>query len=114
MPAPGANTFTATRPSRSAIVSTSRLERDTAHSRHVGHAGDAMHDGTENDRCDEDADRLDEGLAERLHTHAGIGIEVAERDAERHRHEHEEPKLQVEGRRALGLDRARRNGLISV
>jgi hypothetical protein len=40
---------------------------------------------------------------------SGIRIEVAERDAKHHRPEHEEPKLPVEGLRALALDRAGRD-----
>jgi hypothetical protein len=70
------------------------------------------HARAENDRRNQDADRLDEGVAERLHPYAGIRIDVAERDAKHHRPEHEEPKLQVEGLRALALDRAGRDCLI--
>ena len=119
MPAPGAKTFTATRPSTSAkrgqhLEIDQRLERDAPDLRHIRHAGDPMHDRAENDRRDQDADRPDERIAERLHPHAGIGIEVAERDAEHHRHEHQKPKLQVERLRALALDRAGRDCLIHV
>jgi hypothetical protein len=91
-----------------------RLERDAPDLRHIRHAGDPMHDRAENDRRDQDADRPDERIAERLHPHAGIGIEVAERDAEHHRHEHQKPKLQVERLCALALDRAGRDCLIHV
>ena len=59
-----------------------RLEGDAPDPGHVGHAGDAVHDGAEDDRRDQHADRLDEGVAERPHPHADIRIEVAERDAD--------------------------------
>ena len=73
-----------------------RLQRDAADAGHVRHAGDAVHHGAENDRRDEDADRLDECVAERLHLRAERGIAFAERDAERHRHQYQEPELQIE------------------
>src|SRR5215472_16084007 len=73
-----------------------------------------MHDRAENDRRDQDADRLDEGIAERLHSYPGIGIEVAECDAHHHRREHEKPKLQIEGLNALALNRAGRACLIHI
>src|SRR6516225_875205 len=44
-----------------------RFERDASNLGHVGHAGDAVHHRAEDDRRDEHADRLDEGVAQRLH-----------------------------------------------
>jgi hypothetical protein len=80
-----------------------RLERDAADLGHIGHAGNAMHDRAEDDRGDEDADRLDEGVVKRLHARANIRVEIAEGDAQRHRHEYQEPELQIKraGPRAL-------------
>ena len=72
-----------------------RLERDAADLGHVGHAGNAVHDRAEDDRRDEHADGLDEGVAERFHPRADVGIEPAERDAGGHRHQHQEPQLQI-------------------
>jgi hypothetical protein len=91
-----------------------RLERDAPDFGHIGHVGDAMHNRAENNGRDQNADRLDEGVAEQLHAHAGIRIEVTERDAEHHRDEHQKPKLQVEWLRALALDCAGRDCLIHV
>ena len=48
------------------------LERDAADLGHIGHAGDAVHDRTKNDRGDEHADRFDESVAERLHPHGDV------------------------------------------
>ena len=52
---------------------------------HVFHAGDAEHDGAEDDRGDDHLDQLDEAVAERLHRLAGRWIEVAEQHADHDR-----------------------------
>jgi hypothetical protein len=44
-----------------------RFQADTTDFPHVLHAGDAVHDGAEDNRSDHHLDRLDEHVAERLH-----------------------------------------------
>src|SRR5215211_7168569 len=44
-----------------------RLEANAADLSHILHAGDAVHDGEEDDRRDDHLDHLDEAVAERLH-----------------------------------------------
>ena len=73
-----------------------RLQGDAADFRHVGHAGDAVHDGAEDDRRNEHADCLDKGIAKRLHAGADFWVTHAKRHADRHRHQHQKPKLQIE------------------
>ena len=82
-----------------------RLEADASDLFHVLHAGDAMHDGAEDDRRDDHLDHLDEGVAERLHLLAEIRIEVPERDTDRDRGEHLHIETVIEW---LALGRARR------
>ena len=65
-----------------------RLEADAADLLHVLHAGDAMHDGAEDDRRDDHLDRLDEGIAQRLHLLAELRIVVPEQDAHHDRGQH--------------------------
>ena len=78
-----------------------RFERDASNLGHVGHAGDAVHHRAEDDRRDEHADRLDEGVAQRLHLGAETGVEVAQCNADRHRDQHLKPQLQIPGLLAL-------------
>ncbi len=63
---------------------------------HVLHAGDAEHDGAEDDRGDQHLDELDEAVAQRLHRLARLGHEVTEQDARRDRDEHLHVKRLVE------------------
>ena len=76
-----------------------RLKRDAADLGHIGHAGDAVDDSAKNDRRDKDADRLDEGAPERLHTGADVRVLRAERDTRHHRHQYQKPELQIERQR---------------
>ena len=78
-----------------------RLDTDPADFLHILHAGDAMHDGAENDRRDQHLDQLDEGIAERLHRCADLGVEVPEQDAEHDRHEDLHVEMLVPGGRRV-------------
>src|SRR5438045_1082755 len=62
---------------------------------------------TEDDRRDQDPDRLDEGVAERLHLRARLGIEYPKHDALRHGDEHLDPELLPPGAAARLIDRKR-------
>jgi hypothetical protein len=64
------------------------LEPDAANLLHVLHAGNAMHDGAEDDWSDDHLDHLDERVAQRLHLRAKLRIEVPERDAYHNGHQH--------------------------
>jgi hypothetical protein len=48
---------------------------------------------TEDDRRDQDPDRLDEGVAERLHLDGKLGPQSAQRHADRHGDHHLNPQL---------------------
>jgi hypothetical protein len=89
-----------------------RLERDAADFRHIGHAGNAVNHGAEDDRSDENADRLDEGVTERLHAHADVRIELAERNAERHGDQHQKPELRIKRMRPRARAQVCRCGFI--
>jgi hypothetical protein len=65
-----------------------RLQADAADLLHVFHAGDAVNDGAEDDRCDHHLDCPDEHVAERLHLCAQRRIEMSEQDADRDRTQH--------------------------
>jgi hypothetical protein len=58
-----------------------RLEADAADLAHVLHAGDAVHDRAEDDRCDDHFDHLDERIAQRLHLLGQLRLKVAEQHA---------------------------------
>ena len=59
-----------------------RLQSDAADLLHILHAGDAMHDGAEDDRRDEHLDQLDKHVAQRLHGLAKVRVEMAQQDTE--------------------------------
>jgi hypothetical protein len=65
-----------------------RLQPDAADLLQILHAGDAVHDGAEDDWGDEHLDQLDEPVAERLHCLAEMRVEMAEQDTEHDRGEH--------------------------
>ncbi len=48
----------------------------TADRFHAFHTGDAGDHGTENNRCDDHLDQLNESIAERLHLGAQLGVEM--------------------------------------
>ena len=58
-----------------------RLGDDAPQLADVAHPGDAGDDGQENNRRDDHLDQPDEGIAQRLHGHAGVGIEMADQSA---------------------------------
>jgi hypothetical protein len=64
-----------------------------------------VHHRAEDDRRDQHSDRLDEGIAERLHRGCQIGISHAERDAKPHRDQDLHPQFFPPGLRAPLLDR---------
>ena len=77
MPAPGSTRLTITSPTTSAMRADDleveqRQAAGLADLLHVLHAGDADHDGAEDDRRDDHLDQLDEAVAERLHRRAGL------------------------------------------
>ena len=87
MPAPGCNRLTTMRPMTRAdrgddLEVDERLEADAPDLLHVLHAGDAVHDGEEDDRRDDHLDQLDEGVAERLHGLAERRVEMPEQHPE--------------------------------
>ncbi len=75
-----------------------RAHADARDLAHVADLGDADHDGGEDDRRDDDADRLDEGVAQRLQRAREVGIEVAERGADRDGGDHLQVEVAVERR----------------
>ncbi len=88
MPAPGLTTLTITSPTISASVLTTSKYSEREHAGladrlHVLHAGDAGHDGAEDDRRDHHLDELDEAVAERLERRRRVRHEVAEQYADR-------------------------------
>jgi hypothetical protein len=64
---------------------------------HVLHAGDAGHDGAEDDGGNHHLDQLDETVAERPHLGGELGPEVPKQDAYHHRHKHLDIKRAVDG-----------------
>ncbi|MGY3292520.1 hypothetical protein ACVWWP_005587 [Bradyrhizobium sp. LM3.6] len=62
-------------------------------------------DGAEDDRRDQHADRLDEGVPKRLHLGARLGIDDPKRNAGRHGDEHLDPELLPPGAAARLVDR---------
>ena len=72
-----------------------RLHADAADLLHVLHAGDAVHDGAEDDRRDEHLDQLDEPVAERLHRLAELRVEMTQQDAEHDRGKHLHIEMRV-------------------
>ncbi|MGY4289933.1 peptidoglycan/xylan/chitin deacetylase (PgdA/CDA1 family) [Bradyrhizobium sp. LM2.7] len=66
---------------------------------------DAVHDGAEDDRRDQHPDRLDEGVAERLHLGACLGTGDPKHDAGCHGDEHLDPELPPPGAAARLVDR---------
>src|SRR6267154_4540792 len=52
-----------------------------------------LHDGTEDHRCDDHANEIDEGIAQGLHLRAKIGPRITKRRTRHHRDEHLEPEL---------------------
>ena len=116
MPAPGCNSVDRDQPEDKRyrgqhLEIDQRLERDPADLGHAGHTSNAVHHRAEDDRRDQHADRLDEGVAEWRHPRTGLRVERAERDAGGHRQEHQEPELQIERpRRRLRARSAESNG----
>jgi hypothetical protein len=72
------------------------LDADASNSLEVLHSGDAVHDGAEDDRCNQHFDHLDEGVAERLHLLAELWIEISQQDADNDRGEHLEVEMRIE------------------
>ena len=64
------------------------LQADAANPLHILHAGNAVHDRTEDDRRDDHLDRLDEGVPQGLHLLAQLWIEMTEQHAEHDRGQH--------------------------
>ena len=69
------------------------LDRDPANPRHVRHVRDAGDYRAENNRRNQHADELDEGVAERTHLHGEVWIGHAERDTSRHADQYPDPEL---------------------
>src|SRR5262249_55070371 len=64
------------------------LQADAANLLHILHAGNAVHDRTEDDRRDDHLDRLNEGVPQGLHLLAQLWIEMTEQHAEHDRGQH--------------------------
>ena len=89
-----------------------RLEADASDLLQVFHAGDAVHDGAEDDRRDQHLDQLDEAVAERLHLLADLRIEMPEQDADDDRGDHLDVEMHA-GRPARGgRELARRHDVL--
>src|SRR6516164_296081 len=87
------------------------LYSNTANLLHILHAGNAVHDRTEDDRRDDHLDRLNEGVPQGLHLFAKLWIEMTEQHAEHDRGQHLEirvSKATVKWKRYNGASRHHR------
>jgi hypothetical protein len=93
----------------SVVIVDDRLEGNAADASHIGHMRNAVYDGAEYDRCDQHADRLDEGLAKRLHLACKLRIDNAKGKADGHGNEDLNPELLPPSPSALLADRQSRH-----
>ncbi len=85
IPLPGLMTFTMTRPTaernrRCDLEVEDRFDANPARLMKVVHAGNADHNGCENDRRKQHPDQFDEQVAERLELRTDVRVEMADED----------------------------------